>query len=339
MKATFEDFGPCWDQSGVRGFFGEGYWFHDLWSLFGLDLRGSTFVAKTTTLNPRKGNMELQKYNGFGWRPLRWIPDCIVVKPMKGVVLNAVGLSGPGAEALFNSYAWDSRTRPFMLSFMSVEPTHSERLKEAWGFAELLQRRRMYIRAKLGLQLNLSCPNVGASPKPEETFVKESIDLIEILAVEDIPIFPKFSVTTSPTAVARISAHKAVGGVVVSNTVPWGALPGEIDWAGLFDVKLTCTEDGTVGLRSPLAHLGGGGLSGAPLLPLTADWVRAYKLFGGQAKVAAGGGILCEKDVDTLHKAGADAICVGSAAILRPWRVGAIVRRAHILFGHKESPQ
>lgn len=333
---TFETFGPCWDQSGVRGFYGEGYWFHNFWSFFGLDFRGSTFVAKTTTFHPRPGNMPLDERH----RPQRLFPKCVVVKMRKGVVLNAVGLSGPGAEIILSSYTLGIRSRPFMLSFMSVAPTHSERLKEAWSFSDLLQRRQMYYSARLGLQLNLSCPNVGAAPKTEDVFVKEAHDLISVLTIEGIPVFPKFSVTTKPSTVAKIAEHKSVGGVVISNTVPWGALPDRIDWADLFGLKPPWPATKTADLSpcsSPLAEYGGGGLSGAPLLPLTAEWVREYKQLGARAKVAAGGGILSEDDVDVLHQAGADAICVGSAAILRPWRVGSIVRRAHALFRREEN--
>src|SRR5208282_391343 len=94
------DFGNVFNASGARGFHGEGYWFHRLWRPFGLDYAGSTFVAKTTTLMPRMGNMPIDESG----KPVGMLPDCIVVKPAAGVVLNAVGLSGPGILAL--TEAW-----------------------------------------------------------------------------------------------------------------------------------------------------------------------------------------------------------------------------------------
>jgi len=59
------DFGPVWGASGVLGFFGEGYWYHRYWKPFGLNFSGVTFVAKTTTLKERSGNMPL-KYKANG---------------------------------------------------------------------------------------------------------------------------------------------------------------------------------------------------------------------------------------------------------------------------------
>ncbi len=121
MRLRGHDFGPVLNSSGARGFYGEGYWFHDLWHQLGLDYTGSTFVQKTTTLTARAGNMPLD-----GVTPKELLPKCIVVKPFKGVVLNSVGLSGPGAAVILE--AWGKAPEalpagPKMLSFMSVAAT------------------------------------------------------------------------------------------------------------------------------------------------------------------------------------------------------------------------
>jgi dihydroorotate dehydrogenase len=326
MNPNFVKFGPCWDQSGVRGFFGEGYWFHHFWSVFGLDLRGSTFVAKTTTLHARDGNMPLTREHA----PKQWFPDCVIVKPRAGVVLNAVGLSGPGALTLFNTGTWQLRKRPFMLSFMAVGDTVQARLNEAEGFARIANDLLKSDRSMVGLQVNLSCPNVGAAPRSDQDFVNEARGILSRLSCLMIPLFPKLSVTTSPEAARMISDIYEVAGLVVSNTIPWGKLPGEIDWHGLFGPRKFLAK-----LESPLAKYGGGALSGAPLLPLVAEWLQEAKNCGVTKPIAAGGGVLHPRDVDVLVNAGARAICVGSAAILRPWRVGSIVRRAHELLGRK----
>ena len=57
MKLRSIDFGHVMDASGVRGWFGDGYPFHRLVVPFGLKFTGSTFVAKTTTLEPHQGNI------------------------------------------------------------------------------------------------------------------------------------------------------------------------------------------------------------------------------------------------------------------------------------------
>lgn len=343
-RATFETFGPCWDQSGVRGFYGEGYWFHNFWSLLGLDMRGSTFVAKTTTLAARAGNMPLKSNSS----PRAWFPDCVVVRPIAGVVLNAVGLSGPGLMTHIARRNWQERRRPFMISFMAVG---EDKVKECEGFSFLWANHLPEMRTHVGIQLNLSCPNVGAKPQAEGQFLKEALACLDLVGSSGCAVFPKLSVTTNLSAMLAIAAHPSVAGLVVSNTVPWGALQDEIDWAGLFyghtwaerthlsdlDVEDVTQPPFPPVPPSPLAKYGGGALSGAPLLPLVRDLVKAAKRAGIAKPIAAGGGILHPEDVDVLVQAGADAICVGSAAILRPWRVGAIVRRAHELLTPKDG--
>lgn len=311
MRLRGIDLGPVLDASGVRGFFGEGYAHHALWKPFGLRFKGSTFVSKTTTLAPRPGNMPL----GADLRPEELLPKCVVVKPWKGVALNAVGLSGPGAEALFATGRWQARTEPFFISFMSVAPTGAERQRDLEDFIGLFIRHLDEFQAPVGLQLNFSCPNVGIDPAH---LVEEVAWALRTAALPGVPLMPKFNVLLLPEAAAEISRLPSCDAVCVSNTIPWGTLPERIDWQGLFG--------GTV---SPLAHLGGGGLSGAPLLPLTAAWVAAARRAGLRKPINAGGGILAPSDVDTLFASGADSVFIGSIAILRPWRVASVIRRAH----------
>jgi len=304
------DFGPVWDASGVRGFFGEGYWYHKwLWP-FGLSFKGSTFVAKTTTLAPRKGNMELAR---GGITPKRLMPDCIVVKRREGAALNAVGLSGPGAEKLFEAGRWQKRKDPFFLSFMAVGETLSKRIDELNGFMRLFEKHRAKFRAPVGLQINLSCPNTGHDFSEIE---HEAIMLLAHAASLRIPLVPKFSVVTPVETVARIARHQACDAVCVSNTIPWGQV----------DAGLRKTLFGS--LESPLAKYGGGGLSGAPLLPLVLDWLERAGAARFPKPINAGGGILSPDDALRTLAEGAESIFIGSAAFLRPTRVASIIRAA-----------
>ncbi|MEK7078406.1 MAG: hypothetical protein AAB911_02450, partial [Patescibacteria group bacterium] len=111
-----------------------------------------------------------------------------------------------------------------------------------------------------------------------------------------------------------IANHSACDAICISNTIPWGQLPDRIDWEGLFGSKI-----------SPLAHLGGGGLSGKPLLPLVIDWITKARRVGLRKHINAGGGILSIKDGMKVFMAGADSISLGSIAFLRPWRVEGII--------------
>ncbi|HTM68846.1 MAG TPA: HisA/HisF-related TIM barrel protein [Candidatus Binatia bacterium] len=310
MRLRGIDFGPVLDASGVRGFFGEGYAHHALWKPFGLSFEGSTFVAKTTTLGPREGNMPL----GADLRPKELVPRCVIAKPLKGVALNAVGLSGPGAKALLETGRWQARTEPFFISFMSVAPSAAARQRELEDFICLCMEHLGGFQAPVGLQLNFSCPNVGIDPS---RLIEEVAWALRTASLPRVPLMPKFNVLLPPEAAAEIAGLPACDALCVSNTLPWGALPDRIDWQGLFGSA-----------TSPLAHLGGGGLSGAPLLPLTGAWVRAARAAGVRKPINAGGGILRAADVDTLLDAGADSVFIGSMAILRPWRVARAIRRA-----------
>lgn len=304
MRLRGIDFGYVLNSSGARNFDGSGWWYHWFFKRFGLDYSDTTFVAKTTTLNPRAGNMPLK-----GLRPTELLPDCIRVYPFRGMALNAVGLSGPGAEWFLQKGIWHQQEKPFFLSFMSVAGSKTERLGELRQFVRLLGP-HLPFKAPVGLQLNFSCPNVGLEPQKLVAEMKEGLAIAGDL---DIPLVPKISVAF-PQEVVLGLPYEDYDALCISNTIPWGQLPDLIDWEDLFGTDV-----------SPLAKYGGGGLSGAPLLPLVVVWIEAIRGLGYNRPIIGGGGILSIDDADKLLEAGADAIELGSIAMLRPWRVKGIV--------------
>jgi dihydroorotate dehydrogenase (NAD+) catalytic subunit len=306
------DFGHVFCSSGARGFFGEGYWFHKAWQHFGLSYEGSTFVTKTVTEKPRIGNMPLSR----NLQPLELFPRCIIVKPAAGVVLNSVGLSGPGAEWLL--HAWTHERRPsetFVASFMPVESSPDARVAESRRFFTLFSEHE-HLLPNLALQVNLSCPNARVNPLHLAEEASRIFDAA-VSAKVKAPLLAKLSVLVTPRATALLALHHACAGLVVSNTVPWGELPSQIDWKDLFGSSV-----------SPLAHLGGGGLSGAPLMPIVERWIQTAREVGVKKPIVGGGGILSTACADRLLDAGADAVELGSVSILRPWRVKKII--AHV---------
>jgi dihydroorotate dehydrogenase len=306
------DYGRAWCASGARSFFGDGYPFHRWLGPLAPDFRGSTLVAKTTTLEPRAGNMPL----GDDLMPREARPACIRVNFRKAAVLNAVGLSGPGLAALLADGRWQAMGEPFVLSFMAVAADRPGREAEAAEFGRQVWalRGRGRFHAPFAVEVNVSCPNVH--PGDGERMVAEATGILEAIGSElpAVSLIPKFSVLASPRAVAAIGEHRDCAAVCVSNTIPWGAWPHRIDWRGLF------------GDVSPLAHLGGGGLSGAPLTPLVREWVAEFRRIAPDVPFVAGGGVMRPGDAIALLDLGADAVEVGSVAITRPWRVGAIIR-------------
>lgn len=326
MKLRGIDFGPVWAGSGSMGFFsGDEYWFHRHYrKVFGERFcpERLTFVAKTATLSLRRGkkfgeegNMELAD---DGVSPKQRRPDCISATPlgfMGGYMLNAVGLSNMGIRWLLIQKEWQKRKDPFFLSFMPV--LHDEGMvQETRAFARILKQELLCFRAPVGLQINLSCPNAGAD------FGKvagNALAVLDILSELNIPIVPKLSISTPIEAVYEISRHPACDALVCFNTIPYEKHE-YVAWQKLFP------------FGSPLVKYGGGGLSGAPLLPLVCERIRALRGQGITKPINASGGILHPRDVVSAKKAGADGISIATALVFRPWNVRAIYECAHKIF-------
>ncbi len=314
------DFGPVLVASGTLNFFGEGWPYHRYYNLLpGFDFSGATFVAKTTTLGQRAGNMPLDHH----LQPKEFRPSCIKVNFRKRAVLNAVGLSGPGARALFETGRWQARTRPFFISFMAVRPERSDRLKETAAFVSMFKEFLPGFKTKVGLQINISCPNTDHDPAE---LAHEAVEYLEIASQLGVPLDLKINALTPIEAVLLIERKKLMDSLTVSNTIPWGKQVDFVDddprfrinWQRIFGSEI-----------SPLHELGGGGLSGEPLLPIVAEWVHEARAMGISIPIVAGGGVLKPEDARHLFCSGASAIAIGSVAILRPWRVKSIIDYAN----------
>jgi dihydroorotate dehydrogenase len=318
MKLRGINFGHVLDASGARGWFGEGHSFHR-WVPFGLSFEGSTFVAKTTTLNPRRGNALV---GPDGLTPRTFGQRSVKVNWRKGVVLNAFGLPGPGLKALLDTGRWQRLKTPFFISFMAIERLPKDSLQEVRDFVRMLTGALPNFSPRIGLQVNFSCPNVHAGE--HLAAFRQHLDEYQTLG---IPIMPKLSAALSVDAALAIAEHPGCDAICVSNSIAWGERPDRIDWAGLF------------GNESPLKEFGGGGLSGRPLLTLVADWVRTARAQGLRKPVNAGGGILKPSDVDVLTESGASSVFVGSIAILRGWRLQRTIRHANRIFTGLAAPE
>lgn len=320
MKVKGIEFGPVLGASGIQGFFGEGYPYHRYLAILpGFDFSDMTFVAKTMTLLPNKGNMPMADDL---ITPREFKPRCIEVNIRRALALNAVGLSNPGAGHLFCQGKWQQREKPFFLSFMSIKKNVKDRLLELREFVGIFSQHLPEFKAPVGLQINFSCPNVGLESHPWQEMRDEVWASLEIASLLQIPLMPKFNVLT-PMRVVNEIVHHHCDAICVSNTIPWGALPDKIHWQEFFG-----------GSGSPLEAKGfsAGGLSGAPLLPLVCEWVRVARRWGIKVPINAGGGILHPQNVDQLKDVGASSVFVGSVAMLRPWRVKSIIKRAHEIF-------
>ena len=310
MQLRGIDFGDVFAASGSMGFFGEGYWHHRFFWPAGLESLGITFVSKTATIAPRAGNMPLRRDH----TPAERFPACVKVRPFRGEVVNAVGLSNPGIGALLNTGRWQTRTAPFLISVASVASTREERVGEMRAINEIIRRRRHEFKGPFGIEINVSCPNAGEATD-KEAIIGEVRELTEALETVGVPLIPKLSVSGAVAArvAGPLQADPNCDAICVSNTLPWG-------WGERRDV-------------SPLSREGftPGGISGAMLLPFVTYWINDLRFVGFKKPVNGGGGILSREDVWAYRRAGASAVFLGSVTILRPWRVKGIVAEAKSL--------
>lgn len=305
-------FGPVWDAAGTRGFCDAGWPHHLLLRLLGLRARGATFVTKTITALPWTGNTP--SYTAAPFWPLRFFPDSVVFWPTQRTTLNAWGLTGPGIEALTESFFDYQPTDNFQISYMPVAETHAERLEETRLVVRYLAASLKYLGVEVGLQLNASCPNTDHDL---DTFVSELREHLDILSELELITLVKESVDTPFEPMLEVAAHPACHGVVTTNCVKWSNLP---DWK---KIRLTG------GLQSPLHKYGGGGLSGPYLLPLVVERIQRYRQAGFLKHINGGGGISSPGDAKRVFEAGADSVFYGTVANYAPWQVRRIIRYAH----------
>ena len=315
-------FPPIMNASGARGFFGEGYWYHAPWKALGLSFRGCGFVAKTVTLEPRIGNMPMKP---DGITPKEWLLKCIITKPIKGIVLNSVGLSNPGAATFVAWLRWhtlSATNMPWFLSFMSVQKTLDEKLQELREFVRMLLPTIHAFNIPAGLEINFSCPNVGLKMNTHHESLSEEIWLsLEIAGRLGVPVQVKLNALAPIPDIYEAAMHPACDAIVMGNTIPWGMFPDRINWKQLFGSDI-----------SPLTHLGGGGLSGPPLRPIHCEWIRNARQYGITKPIWGCGGVDSPDAVDEYARAGTNGIQFGTVCMLRPWQVQPIRRRAYELF-------
>lgn len=317
------DFGPVWGMSGFMNFYGQGWPYHKLLRIMGVSFKSVTLVSKTVTLLPRVGNMPLKK----NLMPVEFIPKSVYQNFFQKHALNAVSLSGPGAEEIISSPRLYEKVKPFQLSFMSVASSLEDRLTEFDGFIKILLREFPKYKTKIGLQLNVSCPNIQHD-NPELKEILTMLDMCEPLVEKGIAIILKISVEMPTENILVFGNHKNCHAICTSNTVNFGNLPEKINWQKLF-------PNGSPLLKRNLNIQKPGGLSGAPLLPLVIEQIKELRKAGFEKHINGGGGILHKKDVDKIIEAGADSISIGSVAFLNPLAVPGIIKRAKEIIYHK----
>ncbi|HEY8095011.1 MAG TPA: hypothetical protein VIE65_02820, partial [Methylobacter sp.] len=188
-------------------------------------------------------------------------------------------------------------------------------------FIQLLSNYLPQFNINIGLEINFSCPNVDVDYYNLTDEIHQAVSIARKL---NIPIIPNLS-PDIPTRLALEIALSGCDAISIANTVKFGRASDKIDWKELW------------GNESPLKHLGGGGISGAPLLPLILKWGRHARNMGLKIPIILGGGIMSADDAKQVIETGASAIKLGVVGMLRPWRVRSIVKAAEALYLSQNS--
>lgn len=320
-------------QSGVNGFFGITKLFEYLYQRIyqfipGYDFSGSVFVAKTVTLNPRKGNTALW----FGFKIKSFYPKSIWVSIKsfyKGYMLNAVGLSNPGLEAILKEEFWQIRDDFFHIS-IQLEQTALGTEKEIESICKMLLQELG--NQKYALQLNESCPNKGTGELLDKMKkikeLKNRLTLFRELLPNGIELWVKFNALVDELVLIELKDY--CDGYIISNTIPFGEAKEFIDWKKLFPKGSP--------LPKRLKANFEGGLSGAPVFPVLIDCLKRISVTDPTVNIIAGGGILNKKQIDELAKFRiVQGIALGCVALLRPWRLKSLIEYGNKIFEIKNN--
>lgn len=200
---------------------------------------GTTVITKSASRHPRQGNFVLA--NPLTWKYIRRLPDC--------GLLNAYGLTNPGVEKLAPRIAAACRAGfrvvpNFWPEFRNdLEITLKETL-------EAVSLYRRHLGADFfALELNISCPNV---PEAAACGMEEVLGLIKALRRAHPALFLIIKISVGhPYEFAQELERLGVGALHAVNTIPY---------------EMVFPPDRYP--PSPLAAVGGGGVSGGPAFPL-----------------------------------------------------------------------
>ncbi len=235
--------------------------------------RLGAIVCKGTTLEPREGN-----------------PQPRLAETASGV-LNSIGLQNIGADALIREKApvWAGWRVPVIVNIAGSTVDEYARLAGKLNGAAGIS----------GLEVNISCPNVGAGGA-------------------------EFGAQPGPAAEVTAAVRAATGLPVIvkltPNTGDIVAVATAVVEAGADAVSLINTFKGMAidtSKRRPLLGSVTGGLSGPAIKPVALYMV--YEVARAVAvPVVGGGGIVSGADAIEFIMAGASAVQVGTASFVNP---------------------
>jgi len=222
----------------------------------------------------------------------RWYNPLGCIKFIGDGVVNAYGLTNIGRKRWCKRYGrlLNSKNNPVAVS-ISGNP---EELRE---MAIMLNDFDC-----VAVEINGSCPNDGSSLLEKAKLAVRSVEAVK--AVTRFPIVFKWSVAQRDIAETAVREMAGLVDASAINSVPWSLI---------FSDK-----------ASPLAHLGGGGVSGKIAQPFTWGMARLLKNISDIPVIVPGAWDY--SDIAIMEEIG-DAVSFASVFMRYPWRPTCFVRR------------
>lgn len=223
---------------------------------------------------------------------LRWYNPMGCVRFLNKGTLNAIGLTNPGIKWWCEEIGpkIDSSKRPIVGSVFSDD------IEEMVEMALMLNDFDL-----VGLEINRSCPNTGGDCLQNASDIIKSCGAVH--KKSRFPIIVKLSVA-HPVEKILPGIAETVEAISI-NSVPWSIV---------FPDR-----------RSPLVHLGGGGVSGKAAQPFT--WGLLKKIVSMTDIPVIGPGVWEFSDIQKIRDFGAKAESFGSIFMPYPWRPTKYVRK------------
>lgn len=245
---------------------------------------GTTVITKSLTRHKRIGNF-------IPWKPYTW--KYIQKLPIysKCALLNAYGLTNPGVEKFVKNFNKNDGATVIPSLYPEFSKGEDLAIYEA-GCATLILTEKYKINV---IELNFSCPNskeiIAVNMKSSLQFVKK---LKEVFP--ELFIIAKISIV-HPHEFSQELERVGVDAIHSINTVPFNMV---------FPNK-----------TSPLAKVGGGGVSGGPIFSMTYDYNNKLRQ-KIKIPVIMGGGVVNSNRVIKYLDIGADAVSICTVALRNP---------------------
>lgn len=275
--------------SGALGFDGKG-WLHE--RLF-LSHWKKLFDPSLFTVVAKTVTFDPRKGNYHWYWPLGCIRPIFRDGRIVGIV-NAAGLTNPGIHWWCGKIGPNVNQKKIPL----VGSIFSDDIEQLAIMAGMLNEFDL-----VGLEINASCPNIGAELIGNTARIIAGCE--EVKKVSRFPLILKLSVVHDIRSI--LPEVKGIIEAISINSVPW---------AVIFPQK-----------KSPLAHLGDGGVSGKIAQPFTWNLVQRIVVQSSIPIPVIGPSVWDFEDIEQLRNIGAKAISFGSIFLRYPWRPTLFVRK------------